>query len=53
MQDGNMKRKQMNKNDIVTISPMTWHCIEGIEQSEIIEFSTTHVENDVERWKGQ
>jgi mannose-6-phosphate isomerase-like protein (cupin superfamily) len=40
----------LTKGDSITIPPMTWHMIEGITKAEVFEFSTTHKEDDVERW---
>jgi mannose-6-phosphate isomerase-like protein (cupin superfamily) len=40
----------LSVGDSITIPPMTWHMIEGITKVEVFEFSTTHKEDDVERW---
>jgi len=40
------ERRIMNSGDSVRIKPSTWHRFTGLEDSEIFEFSTKHMEED-------
>ena len=40
------KRRVMKPGDSIHIHPNLWHRFTGIEDSEIIEFSTKHMEED-------
>jgi quercetin dioxygenase-like cupin family protein len=50
--NGAIEKRIMTPGDIAIIQPLTWHQLTALENSEVMEFSTFHMEEDSYRRTG-